>query len=37
MGIFSDIAEKECIEKRYPHSSAKVPITQHCAAISVLP
>jgi len=32
-----EIVEKECVKERYPHSTAKIQIMQHCAAISAIP
>ena len=34
--IFSAITEKQCVKERYPHSTAKIRLVQHCAAISAI-
>jgi len=36
IGLFSDIAEKECVKERYLHSKAKIRLVQPCAAISAI-
>jgi len=32
--ILSEMTEKECVKERYPHSTAKNLIAQHCADVS---